>query len=117
MTQLAACHDHTPRRASLSPEMASSLRAFDFHVTGVVQGVFFRKFTVAEATRLGLVGWVANAPDGSVVGHAQGPPRACAALQAWLRHTGSPASRVDAADFTKERDVPALEFSGFVVRR
>jgi acylphosphatase len=34
--------------------------------------VGFRWFVVHEASRLGLVGWVANAPDGSVVLEAEG---------------------------------------------
>jgi acylphosphatase len=33
---------------------------------GFVQGVGFRWFVRSHATRLGLAGWVANAPDGSV---------------------------------------------------
>ncbi|MFC4667658.1 acylphosphatase [Seohaeicola nanhaiensis] len=35
-------------------------------VTGRVQGVWFRAWTRREAERLGLRGWVRNAPDGSV---------------------------------------------------
>ena len=38
-----------------------------------VQGVFFRACTAEEAEKLGVVGWVRNAPSGSVAGEAQGP--------------------------------------------
>jgi acylphosphatase len=35
-------------------------------VSGQVQGVGFRQSTFAEATRVGLTGWVRNLPDGRV---------------------------------------------------
>ncbi|MBI2872304.1 MAG: acylphosphatase [Chloroflexi bacterium] len=36
-------------------------------VTGLVQGVSFRDFVRGHATRLGLVGYVRNLPDGTTV--------------------------------------------------
>ncbi|MDQ3127099.1 MAG: acylphosphatase [Chloroflexota bacterium] len=42
-------------------------------VRGRVQGVGFRYFVVRRAIELGLVGWVANAADGSVRCVAEGP--------------------------------------------
>jgi acylphosphatase len=42
-------------------------------VRGRVQGVGFRWFVVREAEHLGLAGWVANEPDGSVRAVAEGP--------------------------------------------
>ena len=48
------------------------MRAIHAVVTGRVHGVGFR-FTVERAgRRLGLQGWVANRPDGSVEAFAQG---------------------------------------------
>ena len=41
-------------------------------VTGMVQGVGFRYFTVMAARRYGLTGWVRNRMDGSVELEAQG---------------------------------------------
>lgn len=41
-------------------------------VSGVVQGVGFRFFTVNLARRLGLRGWVKNKPDGTVEIRAEG---------------------------------------------
>lgn len=67
-----------------------------FEVHGKVQGVYFRKFTVRKATELGLKGWVMNAPEKTkVVGEAQGPQSAIDVFKHWLRHEGSPKSRVD----------------------
>ena len=40
--------------------------AMRLRVRGRVQGVGFRWFVRVSARRLGLSGWVANAPDGSV---------------------------------------------------
>jgi acylphosphatase len=45
----------------------------DATVSGRVQGVGFRYFVLREAMALGLDGWVANAPDGSVRCVAEGP--------------------------------------------
>ena len=42
-------------------------------VTGVVQGVGFRWFTLRLAHQYGLSGWVRNRPDGSVELEAEGP--------------------------------------------
>lgn len=42
-------------------------------VTGLVQGVGFRYFTVTQARRLGVQGWVRNCRDGSVEQLAIGP--------------------------------------------
>jgi acylphosphatase len=45
----------------------------DAVVRGRVQGVGFRYFVLEEANRLGVGGWVANEPDGSVRCVAEGP--------------------------------------------
>ncbi len=71
----------------------SDRRQVRLHVTGRVQGVFFRDWTVGEATRLGLDGWVRNRRDGSVEILAAGPAAAIEALAA-LCHRGPPAAEV-----------------------
>jgi acylphosphatase len=62
-------------------------------VTGRVQGVMFRDSCRREAERLGVVGWVRNEPDGSVVLEAEGAQADVDALVAWCR-TGPPGARV-----------------------
>lgn len=44
-----------------------------FVISGRVQGVGFRFFTLACATRAGIDGWVRNLPDGRVEAEASGP--------------------------------------------
>ena len=63
-------------------------------VTGRVQGVFFRDWTVATATGLGLDGWVRNLPDGSVEMLAAGAEAAVAEMIR-LAHDGPPRARVN----------------------
>ncbi len=63
-------------------------------VSGLVQGVAFRAYTVDEARRLGVAGWVRNLADGRVEVEAEGDRRALEALVAWCRR-GPPAAQVD----------------------
>jgi acylphosphatase len=66
-------------------------------VYGRVQGVSFRYYTQVRAAELGVRGWVANRPDGSVEVVAEGPHAALDDLLAFLRHGPSLAEveRVD----------------------
>ena len=80
-------------------------------IKGKVQGVFFRKHTQAEAQRLGVTGWVRNLPTGEVEVVGEGSEEQCGGLEQWLKHTGSPKSRIDEAHVTRSK--PSDEFSSF----
>lgn len=54
-------------------------------VHGRVQGVFFRDSCRAEASRLGVAGWVRNLRDGRVEAVFEGPAAAVDAAVAWCR--------------------------------
>ena len=69
---------------------ATAVRAV---VRGEVQGIGFRDTTLRRADRLGVMGWVRNAQDGSVHVHAEGPESAVEELVAFLRE-GPPGARV-----------------------
>jgi acylphosphatase len=66
-------------------------------VYGRVQGVSFRHYTRLEAQRLGLVGWVANRPDGTVQVVAEGDEPALQQLVVFLRRGPAMAHVTDVA--------------------
>ena len=66
-------------------------------IKGRVQGVSFRYYTLREADRLGLNGWVRNERDGSVRAVAEGNPVQLEDFISFLRR-GSPAARVSSID-------------------
>lgn len=80
---------------------------------GRVQGVGFRFHVLRQATLLGLVGWVANEPDGSVRCVAEGPAWALRRFADDLRE-GPPGARVAAVDAAWS--TPTGAFSSFGVR-
>ncbi len=94
--------------------MSSDDRRVRFLVAGRVQGVGFRAHTLAEAQRLGLVGFVRNRRDAAVDGEAQGPKAQVALFVDWL-HTGSPWSRVERVEI--EELATNASDAEFVVRR
>lgn len=78
-------------------------------ISGRVQGVWFRAWTVQEASARGLDGWVRNRSDGSVEAVFAGPPdqvgdmlRAC--------QQGPDAARVSDVAVTEEREAPQPGF-------
>jgi DNA ligase D-like protein (predicted 3'-phosphoesterase) len=71
----------------------TDLTAVRATVSGSVQGVGFRDQTVRRAHRLGVMGWVRNGEDGSVLVHAEGSDSAVEELVSFLRE-GPPAARV-----------------------
>ncbi len=84
-------------------------------VSGRVQGVWYRGWTVDEARRRGLRGWVRNRGDGTVEAMFAGPEAKVRAMIAAC-HEGPPAARVSAvAEFpgddrgeTEFRQLPRL---------
>ena len=76
-------------------------------ITGRVQGVWYRGWTVDQARRLGLSGWVRNRRDGSVEAVFAGPERAVRAMFELCRQ-GPPAALVsDVAEQIETEPVPA----------
>ncbi|XP_068246202.1 acylphosphatase-2-like isoform X2 [Palaemon carinicauda] len=92
------------------------LISVDFEVFGIVQGVFFRKYTEQQGRKLGLRGWCMNTRHDTVQGQLQGPQEMVVIMKDWLRNTGSPSSRIDKAEFKNEKDIEDYTFSGFSIR-
>ena len=82
-------------------------------VHGLVQGVFFRQFTLREAQRLNVVGWVANLMDGTVHVVAEGEESVLRGLLDLL-HQGPPAAQVERV--TVDWSAGTGEFIDFRVR-
>ena len=80
---MAGHHGSTPDHIRLSAR-----------VTGVVQGVGFRFWTMGKAEELGLTGEVKNLDDGSVALVAEGPEAQVHGLLEWL-NSGQTPGRVD----------------------
>jgi acylphosphatase len=81
-----------------------------YRVRGRVQGVGFRWWVRAQATRLGLAGTVRNREDGSVEVHLRGPAGAVASLRALLAQ-GPPGAEVDTVEEHPFGSVPTEGFS------
>ncbi len=82
-------------------------------VSGDVQGVFFRANTKEKAEALGLVGWVANMPGGSVNILAQGEEADLTELINWCR-SGPGFAKVDKVEVKWEKVKD--EFKNFEIK-
>jgi acylphosphatase len=85
------------------------MAAVQVRVTGQVQGVAFRWHVQEQAHRLGVVGWVRNEVDGSVLLHAEGEDVAVSDLVAWC-HRGPPSARVSHVAVREAAPVGATSF-------
>lgn len=83
-------------------------------VSGIVQGVNFRRHTEQQAYLLGVEGWVRNLPDGRVEGCFEGEEGSVLELVEWCRR-GPAASRVDTIEVREGAHTG--EFGVFRIRR
>lgn len=92
---------------------ANAQLAQEISVTGRVQGVGFRMFTVRTAQACGVRGWVRNEPDGSVLIHAVGSADAMDQFRTAVRR-GPTFGRVD--DMTLEPLPSQTQYTQFDVK-
>jgi acylphosphatase len=62
------------------------MKNLHIHISGKVQGVFFRASTKATADCLGIKGWVKNVPDGRVEIEAEGDDFALDEFLTFCKH-------------------------------
>jgi len=79
-------------------------------ISGRVQGVWYRGWTVERARAAGLCGWVRNRKDGTVEAVFAGPPKAIEAMIAECRD-GPPLAKVDAIAHEDAQDEGWTGFS------
>ena len=70
-------------------------------VRGLVQGVFFRDSSRAQARRHRVTGWVTNRADGAVEAVFEGDEAAVDAMVAWM-HRGPDSAVVTGVEVTDE---------------
>ena len=83
-----------------------------FLVSGRVQGVGFRYFTLEVARREGVTGWVRNLPDGRVEAVVEGEAEAVTRLERAIR-SGPRGARVDTVNVDVQE--PSGAYATFTV--
>lgn len=87
-------------------------KSYRIRVTGKVQNVGFRYYTVKMASDYRVNGFVKNEPDGSVYIEAEGEEDALEAFIHWCRR-GPQWARVDGFNLQEQ---PEMGYEGFKVR-
>ena len=87
-------------------------RAVHVYIEGRVQGVWYRGWTMQQAHKLGLAGWVRNRRDGRVEAVFSGDTDALDTMIALCRN-GPPLARVDNIIISESE---AEDMSGFDTR-
>ena len=90
------------------------MKRVQVHISGYVQGVFFRGATRRVAADLNLTGWVRNKEDGRVEAVFEGDDDAIDKMMAWCK-IGPPAARVEQVSIKEEHYTGA--FSSFNINR
>jgi acylphosphatase len=65
-----------PHITDVWKNMSEAIKTIRVEIRGLVQGVYYRSWTVHRASELGLIGWVRNRLDGSVEAVFHGPSAA-----------------------------------------
>jgi acylphosphatase len=88
-------------------------KSLSIHISGKVQGVFFRASTKEKADELGVTGMVRNEKNGSVYIEAQGEQEQLEEFVKWCRR-GPQHARVDAVDVS---EISFKDYKQFTIER
>lgn len=94
--------------------MEEEIITISAHVSGRVQGVFFKATLAKHAEQLAVDGYVRNLPDGRVYFMAHGPRERLKKLVEWSRK-GPPLARVTGIEVKVEQN--GEDYQGFQIRR
>jgi len=89
------------------------MKSLRIKVHGLVQGVFFRKFTQQKANQLGIKGSVRNAEDGTVEIEAEASSETLDSFVNWCHH-GPERAVVNKVEITESS---LKNFTSFEIRR
>ncbi|MES2558272.1 MAG: acylphosphatase [Bacteroidota bacterium] len=89
------------------------MKHYNITISGKVQGVFFRKYTVEQAEQLSLKGFVRNEPNGDVYCEVEGEEELLNKFETWCWR-GSPFSKVEKVVRTEGG---IQHFPSFLIRR
>jgi len=94
------------------------MRLTKFHVfiSGRVQGVFYRWYTIQKAKQLGISGWVRNRRNGRVEAIIVGPKEKINQMLAWFGR-GSPMAKVKTVKIISKKTVYQDIFGGKFKKR
>lgn len=106
--QLFLMSSNSPSDASTNQPQGSA-KTIKCVIKGRVQGVFYRNWTVENATQLGLKGWVRNRIDGSVEAMFCGKPEVVDEMLQRCRR-GPPDAMVTALEATPCNEDPGTGF-------
>jgi len=90
------------------------LKTYKFLISGLVQGVWYRKFVSENAKKHGFKGYVKNLPDGRVEAVANIANEEEFKKFIEILKEGSPYSKVEHIEY---QEIPFLEFDDFEIRR
>lgn len=91
------------------------MKRVKLRISGVVQGVFYRKSAKIEADRLGVFGYVKNLPNGDVEAEVVGEDSAVNKFIEWTK-VGPKRARVDLVEITNLDPLNGERFGSFEIR-